>query len=287
MRKLLSIAILFCTTSITLSQNLNPEPPPRTHKNDFYIYWGWNWDWYTKSDIHFVGTDFDFRLYDVKAVDKQKEFSIDYFNPTKLTIPQTNFRVGYFLNDKYNISIGFDHMKYVVAQYQDVSISGTIENTLTEYNGVYDNDEIEINPNFLLMEHTDGLNYINVELRRMDKIVNLQQWNMGNIEINFIEGAGIGVLFPKSDVTLLSRERNDEFHVAGYGMGSNIGVNITFFNHFFIQGEMKGGFINMPDVRISKNKNEYAKQHFFFLQTNFVIGAHFKLFGYKKKNIKS
>jgi len=287
MRKLLTILILFCSTTTTFSQNLNLEPPPRTHKNDFYIYWGWNQDWYTTSDIHFVGTNFDFKLYDVKAVDKQKEFSVDYINPTKLTIPQTNFRVGYFLNDKYNISFGFDHMKYIVAQYQDVSITGTIDNTLIEYNGVYDNDKIEINPNFLLMEHTDGLNYINVELRRMDQIVNLQRWNMGNIQINFIEGAGMGVLFPKSDVTLLGRERHDDFHVAGYGFGSNIGLNITFFNHFFIQSELKGGFINMPDVKISSNKNEYAKQHFFFLQSNFVFGAHFKLFGYKKKEIKS
>ncbi|HMT30206.1 MAG TPA: hypothetical protein PKD91_13090 [Bacteroidia bacterium] len=249
------------------------------YKGQFYLYWGWNQDWYTKSDIHFKGSDFDFTLYDVQAHDKQKKFAVDpYLNPLQFTVPQTNFRLGYFINDKYSISLGFDHMKYVVTQYQTVKITGTIENTITDYNGVYTNDDIEINPTFLLYEHTDGLNYINVELRRHHDLFDFNRIGVNNILIKMEEGFGIAGLYPKTDATLLSNPRNDEFHVAGYGMGAHVGLNITFFKHFFLQSELKGGYINMPDIRVTSNKNDQAKQHFYFLQSNFVIGANFWLF---------
>ncbi len=50
---------------------------------------------------------------------------MDYINPMEMTIPQTNFKLGYFINDHYNISIGVDHMKYVMTQDQKTAISGT------------------------------------------------------------------------------------------------------------------------------------------------------------------
>jgi hypothetical protein len=40
-----------------------------------------------------------------------------------MTIPQTNFRIGYFINDHYSIALGVDHMKYV-AQNQVANITG-------------------------------------------------------------------------------------------------------------------------------------------------------------------
>ncbi|MBL0340536.1 MAG: hypothetical protein IPP71_06210 [Bacteroidetes bacterium] len=256
--------------------------PPKNNHQKFYFYWGWNRDWYTKSDIHFTSADFNFTLRDVEAHDKQRKFAIDPFlNPGAFTIPQTNFRVGYFLKNNWSISMGFDHMKYVVTQYQNVAISGTIKNTATDYNGVYNNEEIEINPNFLLMEHTDGLNYINIEMRHQNNLLNLRKYNMGKFDVNVIQGFGMGFLFPKSDVTILGNARNDEFHVSGYGISTVLGMNITFREHFFIQGEVKGGFINLPDIRITANKNDVAHQQFFFFQSNIVLGTYFRLWKVK------
>jgi hypothetical protein len=34
----------------------------------------------------------------------------------KMTHSQTNFRIGYFINDHYSIALGVDHMKYVMAK---------------------------------------------------------------------------------------------------------------------------------------------------------------------------
>jgi hypothetical protein len=97
-------------------QQVNPTKYTAHNKGKMYIFWGGNRESYSSSDIHFKGDDYDFTLYDVQAHDKAKGWHLDYVNPARMTIPQTNLRIGYFINDHYNISIGFDHMKYVMTQ---------------------------------------------------------------------------------------------------------------------------------------------------------------------------
>ncbi len=250
-----------------------------SRKNSFYAYWGWNRSAYTTSDIHFHGRSYDFTLTDVIAKDRQSKFDFEtYFSPTKLTIPQYNFRFGYFLNDHYSISIGADHMKYVMENYTTVKINGYIENSNTPYDGVYENDDIVLNPDFLKFEHTDGLNYENIEIRRHDELFTRKNFN-----ISTFVGAGIGVLIPRTNTTLLAYKRYDEFHLAGYGLGVVGGLNFEFFKYFFLQAEAKTGFINMPDIRTTEFKTDRADQHFFFSQFNGLFGARFYI-GKKVKN---
>lgn len=237
-------------------------------KGDIYFYWGWNRGFYTNSDIHFTGEHYDFQLDDVVANDRQTPFELNpYLNPGQLTIPQTNFRIGYFINDHYNISFGFDHMKYVVQQKQTVKINGEISNTGTGYDGRYENDDILITPGFLQFEHTDGLNYINLSLRRVDEILHLNK-----LSINVTGGVDAGVLVPRTDSELLNFGENDKYHLSGYGGSLVAGLNITFFNHFFVQSEMKGGYINMPDMLTTGSEMDSASQSFFFGQYNIVLG---------------
>ena len=239
----------------------------------FYVYWGWNIDAYTKSDIHFNGNNYDFTLDNVIAHDRQSQFDVKlYCNPLKATIPQYNFRFGYFISPHYNISFGIDHMKYVVQNLQSVGIHGYIDQSETVYDGVYDNDKVLIRPGFLEFEHTDGLNYINTEYRRMDNLIQTK-----HIDINMTEGISAGMLLPKTNATLLNNERYDEFHIAGYGLGALAGINVELYRYFFIQSEFKGGFINMPDIRTTMNGSDHASQHFFFAQWNVVFGVNFNL----------
>jgi hypothetical protein len=121
---------------------------------------------------------------------------------------------------------------------------------------------------FLLFEHTDGLNYENVELRRLDAL-----YERKNFSINVEEGLGIGFMYPRTNTTLLHNPRNDEFHLSGYGFNAVVAVNLTFWRHFFIQSELKGGFINMPDIRITNDESEKGAQYFLFTQYNIVFGA--------------
>jgi hypothetical protein len=49
------------------------------------------------------GKDYNFTIENA-LVDKPKGWHIDYVNPARMTIPQTNFRMGYFINDHYSVA---------------------------------------------------------------------------------------------------------------------------------------------------------------------------------------
>jgi hypothetical protein len=255
------------------SQEKNPVPEntAKSRKGSFYVCWGYNRSWYTQSDITFTGDKYNFLLEDVSAKDRQSPFSFKtYFKPNNITIPQYNLRIGYFINDRYSISIGADHMKYVMVSNQVVKMSGEIEGSGTVYDGTYRGDDFRVKPDFLLFEHTDGLNYENIELRRY-----LDFFKREKLTFSAIGGVGIGVLVPRTNTTLLNYKRYDEFHVAGFGLSGVVGLNFEFFNHFFFTSEAKFGFIDMPDIRTTEFKNDRAKQSFDFLQVNGVLGARF------------
>ncbi|MEO8236581.1 MAG: hypothetical protein ABI793_01470 [Flavobacterium sp.] len=249
------------------------------NKGKVFFSWGGNRDSYTKSDVNFRGKDYNFTLYDISAHDKPKGWHIDYLNPSRMTIPQTNFRMGYFINDHYSIAIGWDHMKYVMYQNRAVDINGYYPNP-----GTYD-EQIPGKPNqvlltekFLTYEHTDGLNYVNSEVSRHDDI---SKWahlpNTDKFQINLTEGVGGGLLYPKTNTKILGKERHDDFHVSGYGVSAKAGINFTFYKYFYIQGELKGGYINMQDIRTTTSKDDSASQDFFFFQRIVAFGGIFRI----------
>lgn len=268
MKFILIFSFLVLTANIGFSQSNNPIDKD-IRKGRMYFYWGWNWGGFSKSNITFTGDDYNFTLKEVVAYDRQSNFSADtYLNPANMTIPQYNFRVGYYLKEDWDISFGIDHMKYVVQQNQTVKISGNIDDTLSKYNGVYSDDDMVLANDFLEFEHTDGLNYINIEVRHTDQI-----FDFGKIVVNLKEGVGVGTLLPKTNTYLLERERYDEFHLSGYGLSGVVGLNVTFFNNFFVQSEFKGGYMNLPDVRTTSSVGDKASQSFFFSQLNIVFGG--------------
>jgi hypothetical protein len=186
-------------------------------------------------------------------------------------------RFGYFITDHYNISIGVDHMKYVMTQNQTVSYNGYYSNS-GSYGEILPNNQLLLTENFLTFEHTDGLNYINTEFSRVDDI---SKWfkisNTDKFQINITEGIGAGILYPKTNAKLLGKERHDDFHISGFGVSAKVGLNFTFFKHFFIQTELKGGYIDMPNIRTTNSTADKASQHFYFLQRIIAFGGIFKI----------
>src|SRR5687768_12681951 len=119
------------------SQQQDSPPVSRWKKGKLYLLWGYNRDWYARSDIHFHNKDgdpnqfnnkgiYDFTIYNVSAHDRPGFDQItDVIN---ITIPQYNFRIGYFLNDKHDhgIELNFDHAKYIVDDWQTARIKGQV-----------------------------------------------------------------------------------------------------------------------------------------------------------------
>ncbi|MDQ7960888.1 hypothetical protein [Flavobacterium lindanitolerans] len=282
---IVGVLTFFCAFSqYTFAQELATSPEKYTahNKGKFFIYWGGNRESYTKSDITFKGDGYNFTVNNVKAHDKPKGYHLDYLNPARMTIPQTNLRIGYFISDHYNVSIGVDHMKYVMTQGQTANVTGEINLPASEagaiHNGTYNNTPTVMSEDFLKFEHTDGLNYVHAQINRVDDISKLFRiWNTDKIQINLTEGIGGGLLYPKTNATLLSKKRHDDFHISGYGVSAQVGLNLTFFKHFFIQGELKGGYIDMQDIKTTSSNADSASQHFGFFQRIITVGGIFRL----------
>jgi|26BtaG_2_1085354.scaffolds.fasta_scaffold00119_2 hypothetical protein len=276
-------ALLFLFTFNSYSQN-STEPTKYTanNKGKFFVSWGGNRASYSKSDITFKGEDYEFTIKDATAKDKPKGWHIDYVNPARITIPQTNFKIGYFISDKYSLALGMDHMKYVMTRNKNRVVNGYINLPSNDvgsiFNGVYDQQNVMVSEEFLKFEHTDGLNYVYLEFARRDdisSIFNIQ--NTDKFQVNVTEGIGAGILYPKTNTTLFDRDRYDEFHISGYGLSIGAGLNFTFFKHFFIQGDLRGGYINMGNIRTTRNPSEGASQHFYFSERIISLGGIFKV----------
>jgi hypothetical protein len=270
------LIFIFVTSSIVAQRKSNAF-----NKGSFYVYWGWNRSFYSPSTIHFSGNTYDFQLYDVVAVDRQSPFSADlYLNPKRMTIPQYNARIGYYFKHNLQVSLGVDHMKYVMLHDQPSTINGYIYNSNTSYDGVYVNEPITIAQDFLKFEHTDGLNYINAELRKSMRVFGVK-----HVQSTFLFGGGVGMLLPKTNTTLLANSRYDAFHLAGYGVNGVMSLQLNFFKYFFVQGEAKMGFIHMPDIRTTMNASDRASQMFLYNQFNINFGVQFSLIKYSEAKI--
>jgi hypothetical protein len=247
---------------------------PQFKKGQCFFYWGYNRGYYSASDIYFKGNDYEFTLKQVKANDRQSKLAADpYLRIDQITIPQYDYRLGFCLTDKYALSFGFDHMKYVMNQNQTVKMSGYIHDTSSIYQGEFNDQSVVLSGNFLEFEHTDGLNYLNAEITRTDGLLAFNK----HFQLNMVSGLGAGFMYPRTRCVLMNKNLNDQWHVSGYGISCNLGVNLSLGKHFYLQSAAKLGWINMPNIVVSDFKADRASQHFSFLQTQILLGYRFRL----------
>ena len=275
------VFVFFVGTTMLFGQNQDTVDnsgynQSKLSKGTMFVYWGWNRAGFSKSDIRFKGNGYDFTLQNVTAKDRPSELSMAYIDPTRLSIPQFNFRLAYFIKDNLALVIAQDHMKYVMDQNQTVNFDGHI--TDPTYAGMVQNGQVNLlDEQFLTFEHTDGLNYINLGLEKYKNVLSKKDFNMF-----WAYGGGIGALMPKSNVKLFGNERSDRYHLAGFGLDARTSINAVFWNHWMARVEGKFGYINMPDIKTTlNNKPDKASQDFVFYQINFGIGY---VFNRKIKN---
>lgn len=255
---------------------VSKKPEPLSKKGQMFFFYGWNRAAFSNSDIRFKGNGYDFQLNNVTAQDRPTKFGLVYFDPSWFTVTQYNFRIGYFIKDNLALVLGIDHMKYVMDQNQTVNFKGHISDP--EYAAMVQNGQVNLaDEKFLTFEHTDGLNYENLGLEKYQSIINKK-----NVDLVWSYGAGIGFMFPKSNVKLFGNERSDRFHVAGMGTDVRASLNLVLWNHVMVRLEGKAGYINMWDIKTTlNNKPDKAQQDFVFGQIMGGIGYTFNTKKYK------
>jgi hypothetical protein len=243
-----------------------------------FVTWGYNRAYYNDSDVHFKGDGFDFTLYDAKAADMPEEFSTRvYFNPAQFTVPQFNFRAGYYFRPDWCVSLGWDHMKYRLITTQLVRISGNISDEKyfdPEYTGTFNNDYILYTGRFMDYHHSDGFNFIRAALeRRVPFLANRRR----TFALAFNGAASVGIMLPWTDFTFFGERNRNWPHVAGYGLSLSAGLRFEFLRHFFFQLNAQSGWSNLTNVLLEGDKDSRAKQKIGFFERSMAIGGYIPL----------
>jgi hypothetical protein len=202
-----------------------------------YIQWGYNTEWYTKSNIHFkMGNGDDFTLIKAKAHDKPDLDAI-IKNPGEISIPQYNYRLGFYINPKHSraIELNFDHIKYVVTDGQKVHVTGIIDGKNAE------GDSILNRANFLHLEHTDGGNLLHINYVQQQTIIKSADHKRALVNLLWKAGAGINI--PRTDITYRGNRFNNKFHIAGYNISAEAGARYYPFKHLFLEFTGKSGYV--------------------------------------------
>jgi hypothetical protein len=278
--KLIAILIFSFFSLFLFSQTetrIQPVTSPLKKGGNIYLMFGYTRCAYSKSNIHFVDHsnkyypetgkyhDYDFTIYDAKANDRPDFDKIkDVIN---ITIPQFVFRVGYYFNNKkdFGIELNYDHAKYVVNNYQTVRVKGT-------FNGTYvDKDTIMDPTNFLHFEHTDGANFWMINFLKRWKLYEPSK----NFNVGFVVKPGAGIVYPRTDVTMMGTRLNNKWHIAGWIVGLESGFRVEFLKHGVFEFMGKGSFADYTNVLVLGKGNGKANHHFFTGQLTMTLGASF------------
>lgn len=83
--------------------------------------------------------------------------------------------------------------------------------------------------------------------------------------------AGAGIVVPRSDVTILGKQLDNKFHVAGYIAGVEGGLRFYPLKKLFLEATAKGGFANYLNVLTTGDEGR-AHHHFFFGEVIGTVG---------------
>jgi hypothetical protein len=273
MKKVLFLFLLSLISVASFSQQTNK-------KGSYYLTWGYNRSSYANSDIRFVGPGYDFTLLDAKASDAPTPLSEfkTYVDPGLLSIPQFNFHAGYFIKDNLSISIGWDHMKYVVNDGQTVKVNGKIDaqasipaiNVDKDYVGTFNQTPLVLDPvKFVHLEHTDGYNYASVELEHYNSLF---QSPKGRFAIDWMQGVGIGALVPRSDVHVFGVGQNNFWNLAGGGASLKTGLKFNLSKLLFFETTVKTGATKLIDIHTTGRSVDHAEQAIYFAEFYGALG---------------
>lgn len=239
-KKILLALAIAITTSYTYAQ----QTKNNKWLKGMYLQWGYNTEWYTKSTIHFTGSvngiPHNFTIYNAKAHDRT-DISGLWEKPTQVTIPQYNYRIGFYLNAAKTkaIELNFDHTKYIVDDYQTLHAKGFVGNK------TFDKDTLIDPTNFMHFEHTNGANFYHINYVQFwpcNKLSKPKHYFVPMVKL------GLGFMIPKTDVTLFGKRLDNRFHIAGYMASVEGGVKYYISKRFFAETTAKTGYANYTNA---------------------------------------
>jgi hypothetical protein len=228
-------------------------------KGELYISWGYNTEWYTRSTLKIkqsaLGNNYRFK--DVRGHD-HRGWDDGLFSQA-VSIPQYNYRLGYFFNNKKDIGaeINFDHTKFIFADNQLVHVKGTVDGKSYNEQVLFKENDAPNADSSSYYFLNNGANFL------LFNIMKRWHWSTNkkeNVKIDAITKFGIGPLIPHVQNKFFDQPENKpHFQVGGWNTGVEGAIRSTFYKHVYLEFAGKLDYARYSGLKIYQGK---AKQAF-------------------------
>ncbi|HSC37480.1 MAG TPA: hypothetical protein VLD19_06415 [Chitinophagaceae bacterium] len=222
-----------------------------SHRGEFYFSWGYNTEAYTRSrvKINQPGLGNNYTFYNVKGND-HRGWDEGLFSKA-LSIPQYNYRIGYFFNDKHDlgVEINFDHTKFIFSDEQTVALKGTLGGRQVDTSlrssqkaGFY--YYLNNGANFLLFN-----------------IVKRWHWYTNpknNIKLDLLGKAGIGPVIPHVENSFFGKANDPHFQLGGWNTGAEGALRATFYHYVYLELCGKLDYARYSNLKIYEGTAKHA-----------------------------
>jgi hypothetical protein len=268
-------------------------------KKYIYFSWGYHRGWHSKSDATFKTAGGTFTVHGAIGHDRPSMDPKDYYIPSRISIPQYNLRIGYEVNDNWDIVAGLDHMKWVFQRDYKYEFSGDYNHTLYVAHPSGDPhllqgltfDEVKAtgDARWLSFEHTNGYNY--AHLGAVYK-TNLFTSRNQDFKISTGLGAGLGLMIPQTSVHFHQdgwwnwEGVDNNFHIAGYGGHAEAKIQFAYKN-FFLEPMVRGTVIKVENALVNGSGASLEHTPIGSIQVMFQGGYKIPLKERQKKRLPS
>ena len=226
--------------------------PSSSHRGEFYFSWGYNTEAFTRSRVKIdqpnLGNDYTF--YNVKGHD-HRGWDEGLFSKA-LSIPQYNYRIGYFFNDKKDlgVEINFDHTKFIISDEQPIALKGTLGGRSVDTTVQFS----QKNGDYYYLNN--GANFL------LFNIVKRWHWYTNpksNIKLDLLAKGGIGPVIPHVENSLFGKANDPHFQFGGWNTGAEGVLRSTFYRYVYLELCGKLDYARYSNLKIYEGT---AKQAF-------------------------
>ena len=248
MKKLYILTTIFF---LVLASSFYANAQKQERKGEFYFSWGYNKEWYTNSDVHVKQPSLnnDYRLVNIQSKD-HPGWDEGLFSK-ELTIPQYNYRFGYFFNKEkgYAFEINFDHTKHIIVDGQMAKVKGTLAgrtiDTVVNFSA----------SNGFVYYLNNGANFLLFNF--------VKRWKgyespNSNFKIDYLGKAGIGPLVPHVENILFGKANESGFQIGGWNTGIEAGARATFAKHTYLEFTNKLDYARYSNLKVYEGRASQA-----------------------------
>jgi hypothetical protein len=253
--------LLFLTTAAGTLSAQTTGKAKRT--GAIYASWGYNTEWYTRSTVtvkqQALGNNY--KMVNVRAHDNEG-WDKDLLHQD-FTIPQYNYRLGYYFNDKQDMAfeINFDHTKYIITDNQDVHVKGTIGDlkidehiNFSSKNGFY----------YFL---NNGANFLLFNIVKRQPIFTTRD---RNLYVDLLGKAGIGPVIPHVENSFFGMANKKGFQLGGWNAGIETALRVTVMKYGYLEFAQKVDYARYSGLKVYQGR---ARQAFGTYELILSVGA--------------